>query len=349
MKISVVVPVYNVERCLDRCIDSLLAQDYSDWELILVDDGSTDGSRELCDRFAVQTPRIQVIHQENAGLGMARNSGMDRAVGEYVLFLDSDDYFGPELLKSLGEAAERSEADLIIGGYTVVGTDGSKRPCAFPEERIFRAPGEMKELLFHTVGTPPGEPTDSRYGVSACGRLYRRAVIQENRLQFVSERLLISEDLIFNMDFLQRAESAAVTTDASYFYCTNGGSLSKRHREDRFDRDCVLCRTVEERLARWYPGEAEAYRLSLARLLISRARYDIAQEVDYHDLEDRTYPLKEKVRKIVSNRELRRSLDGYPWWKLPWMQGVFACFMKLRQVWVLLALVRLRRRFRLEK
>ena len=345
MKISVVIPVYNVKQYLDRCIASLAGQTYSDWEMILVDDGSTDGSGQLCDCFAAKLPRTQVIHRENGGLGMARNSGMAEASGEYVLFLDPDDYYGPDLLKNLSEAAERSGADLVIGGHTIVGPDGGTRPCPAPCEQVFHTPEEMARLLLDTVGTQPGEQLDSKYGVSACGRLYRRLVIQRGGLQFVSERRVISEDLIFNMDFLRWADSAIATTDASYFYCTNNSSLSKRHREDRFAQDCVLYQAVEERLERWYPGDAKRFRLPLARLLIGRARYDIVQEVDYRDFVDRAYPLREKVGEIVSNRKLRGALDGYPWWKMPWMQAVFSGFLAFRQVWALLVLVRLRRRF----
>lgn len=342
MKISVVIPVYNVERYLDRCMTSFLAQTYSDWELILVDDGSTDGSGRLCDSYAAQDDRIRVVHRENGGLGMARNTGLEAAFGEYVLFLDPDDYFGRDLISGLAQAAERTGADLVIGGHTVVEADGEEKSCAAPCERVFRTPEEVSGLLLHTVGTPPEEQLDSQYGVSACGRLYRRAVIQRGGLRFMSERLLISEDLIFNMDFLRGADCAMVITDASYFYCTNDGSLSNRHREDRFEKDCVLCRAVEERLAQWYPKEA--YRLSLARLLISRARYDIMQEVNYHDLVDAAYPLRESLKRIINSRELRQALEGYPWRKLPWMQGIFAWFLKRRQIWALLTLVRLRRR-----
>lgn len=342
MILSVVVPVYNVERYLVRCMDSLLAQSYSDFELILVDDGSTDSSGLLCDRFAAQHANIQVVHQKNGGLGMARNAGLDCATGEYVLFLDSDDYFGPELLNNLLDEAQRTGADLVIGGHTVVGADGKKSSSTVSCERVFRTPEEMKNLLLYTVGTPPEESVDSLYGVSACGRLYRRSIIEQYGLRFVSERQLISEDLIFNLDFLRNAHSAAVITDASYFYCANDGSLTNHHRMDRFAQDCVLYSAVEERLKLWYLEEE--YRLPLARLLISRARYDIGLEVDYHDLSDRNYPLGKQISAIVRRPELRRVLSGYPWWRLPWMQAVFAGLMQWRAVWVLPALVRAKQR-----
>lgn len=342
MKVSVVIPVYNVEHYLDWCITTLLAQTYSDWEAVLVDDGSTDSSPELCDAWAARDQRIQVIHQENRGLGMTRNRGLDAVVGEYVLFLDSDDYFGPELIKNLVGCADRCKTDLVIGGFTIVRPDGKKIPSALPGQRVFRSPDEMRELLYGTVGAPPEAPLDSQYGLSACGRLYRRAVIEKANLRFVSERQLISEDLIFNMDFLQQAASAAVIPDVSYFYRTNTGSLSKRHRGDRFERDLVLVRAVQERLKE-YP-ETD-YRLYLQRLLISRARFDIMQEADYRDVVDLSYPLQKKTEEILCTPELQEAMRHYPWWKLPKMQGIFTWCMKRRLIWAMLALIRLKRRF----
>ena len=342
MNVSAVIPIYNMEAYLDRCMSSLLAQTHSDWEAILVDDGSTDRCPELCDAWAARDSRVRVFHKENGGLGLARNSGLEKVSGEYVLFLDPDDYFKPDLIKNLAEAAQRHGADLVIGGHTIVSPDGKEQPRAPVCERVFRSEDEMRQLLFHTVGAPPEDPLDSRYGVSVWGRLYRRTVLEQTGLRFVSERRLISEDLIFNMDFIRRSASAAVITDASYCYCVNAGSLSKRHREDRFEKDLVLYHAVRERLS-GYP-EAES-RLCLQRLLISRARYDIMQEADYRDLANRAYPLREKTAEILRTSELQEALRRYPWWKLPKMQGLFAWCMKRRLIWAMLALIRLKRRF----
>ncbi len=342
MRISVIVPVYNVSAYLGRCMRSLLAQTFQDREILLVDDGSTDGSGPLCDMWA-REPGVRAIHRANGGLGMARNSGLEAARGEYALFLDPDDYFGPRLLENLADAAERCGADLAVGAFTMVGPDGRERPRALPAERVFRTPAELEELLLGTVGALPEEPLDSRYGLSACARLYRMEVIRRGGVRFVSERELISEDLIFNMDFLAWAASAVVTADASYFYCANAGSLSKRHREDRFAQDCALCRAVEERLARRCPEAV--FRPYLDRLLISRARYDILQEAAYRDREDRSYPLRQRTAAILDAPALREALERYPWRRLPRMQGIFAWLMRERRVGALLALARLKRRF----
>ena len=116
--ISVIIPVYNVEKYLAECVNSVLAQTYTDWEIILVDDGATDSSGAICDEYAAKDPRILVIHRENGGLSAARNTGLKAARGEYVYFLDSDDYIEPHSLEQLADTARRERADVVFfDGY----------------------------------------------------------------------------------------------------------------------------------------------------------------------------------------------------------------------------------------
>lgn len=119
-KATVVVPVYNVENYLIKCVDSILAQTEPDFELLLVDDGSTDGSGGLCDKLSERDGRIRVIHQENQGLGGARNTGIQAAVGDWLLLVDSDDWIEPQTLEKALEAGLREEADLVVFGYRSV-------------------------------------------------------------------------------------------------------------------------------------------------------------------------------------------------------------------------------------
>ena len=125
MTFSIIIPVYNVKDYLEKCVESVLSQNLDDSEIILVDDGSTDGeSGQICDRFAVRYPElIRVIHQENGGLGAARNTGIERAVGRYLLFLDSDDYLLPGLLERMRELLAAKACDIIDFGF-IVDDDG---------------------------------------------------------------------------------------------------------------------------------------------------------------------------------------------------------------------------------
>ena len=131
-KISVIVPVYKVEGTLKRCVDSILGQTFADFELILVDDGSPDLCGKMCDDFAVKDERIKVIHKENGGLSSARNAGLDIAQGEYVCFIDSDDYVADTYLQMQYSAAKRELADIVISGYEIIAPDGKRVVASLP-------------------------------------------------------------------------------------------------------------------------------------------------------------------------------------------------------------------------
>ena len=129
--ISVIVPVYKVEPYLHQCLDSVLAQSFTDFELILIDDGSPDNCGAICDEYAARDSRIYVIHQENAGQGKARNVGMDRASGKYLIFLDSDDYWLPTTLEALYTEAERNQTQVLVFGAMPF-WDGMEEPEKHP-------------------------------------------------------------------------------------------------------------------------------------------------------------------------------------------------------------------------
>ena len=123
--ITVIVPVYNVEKYLRRCLDSIIRQTYQNLEILCIDDGSIDNSGEICEQYAARDARIKVIHQENQGLSTARNRGLDTATGEYIAFVDSDDYIAADVLEQLYQSAVSSDATCVICGYNCVDSNGS--------------------------------------------------------------------------------------------------------------------------------------------------------------------------------------------------------------------------------
>lgn len=341
VKVSVIVPVYNVKQYLARCIESILRQTMTDFELILVDDGATDGSGALCDVYA-RDERVCVIHQENQGLGLARNTGLNHAQGEYVCFIDSDDYVGRELLAHLITAAGRHHSDAVIGGWTDIFADGRQKRHTC-REALFATEEERRACILGCVSAPPESREEVLWSVSAWAKLYRRDVIERYRLRFISERILISEDILFHLDFLKCAERVSVVSDASYCYCVNAGSLSKRYREDRFERNLEMYEAVRQRLASVCPEQrSQPY---LDRFLLSKARYCITQEVLYHDQADRTHDLHGGLRRIAEEETLRNILGRYPWWRMPPAQGCFTFLMKWRLYFPMIWAVRLKQRY----
>lgn len=226
--VSIVIPIYNVESYLDRCINSVVLQTYENVEIILIDDGSTDRSSEICDEWAARDSRIVVIHKQNAGLGMARNSGIDKARGKYIFFFDSDDYVDTDIVRKCVENAQKNDSDVVIYG----------RYCVYEDGRIGK--GEIKtektvytDEMINNELLPGMFTYDMGFGVSAWGRMYRLDIINENGIRFVSEREIISEDAYFTLEFFPRVTRASILKENLYYYYNRISSLSRIYKKDR--------------------------------------------------------------------------------------------------------------------
>lgn len=148
MRLSIIVPVYKVEKYLSKCIESILAQTFTDFELILVDDGSPDRCGEICDKYAQQDNRVVVIHKANGGVSSSRNAGIEKATGEYIGFVDSDDYISPTMYEQMLASAERHSADIVICGVYRVTEDGQiKNNEIFAKEIVFAKDEVMHDIL----------------------------------------------------------------------------------------------------------------------------------------------------------------------------------------------------------
>lgn len=211
--ISVIIPVYGVERYLERCVDSVLAQTYTDLEIILVDDGSPDGCPALCDAYGAWDSRVRVLHQPNGGLSAARNAGLDAAGGVYIGFVDSDDYIAPDMYEKLYGALTESGADMSLCGYRYVDEAGGTTRTLPPLPRAVMRPEE----IFRQMEPPAGE---WRY-VTAVNRLYRRELFEG--LRFRPGKLY--EDEFLTPHLLARCARVAVLPDEPYFYVQHTGSI----------------------------------------------------------------------------------------------------------------------------
>ena len=186
--VTVVIPIYNTERYLPRCIDSVLSQTYCCLELLLVDDGSSDGCPAICDAYAERDSRIRVIHKENAGLGMARNTGIDAATGDYICFFDSDDYVEPDTLEVCVTAAVTNEADMVIFGHVDETPNGVILRPRVPRspKSLFDGEEIVAELLPASLYTNQNQDKGWETALSACNKLYSLAVIRDSGWRFVS-------------------------------------------------------------------------------------------------------------------------------------------------------------------
>lgn len=213
--VSIIVPVYNAVLTLMRCIDSILNQEYTDFELILVDDGSHDNSGAICDNYASIDPRVRVIHKENSGVSDSRNVGLDHAQGTYLQFLDSDDWITPNATRLLVEAAERCHCDLVISDfYRVVGERVSHKGD-IDEDGILT----QEEFAAHMLENP----SDFYYGV-LWNKLYRREIVEEHHLRMNAE-ISWCEDFMFNLEYIRYANVFYALQIPIYYYVKTKGSL----------------------------------------------------------------------------------------------------------------------------
>ena len=215
--VSIIIPVYNAQQYIAKCIDSVISQSYINWELILVDDGCTDKSGEICDKYAQKDKRIKVFHKKNGGVSSARNTGISEAVGEWLYFIDSDDFIDSDTLSKSIKKINVEIPDLIVHGL-VNDYIYNGKSCSLSYKTI--EDNDYKAII---------EFTD-KYGLlkgPVC-KLFRHSIVKENKL-FFDESICYGEDTKFTFEYLQKCESIAFVPEHFYHYCfRKEGSLTKR-------------------------------------------------------------------------------------------------------------------------
>jgi len=231
MRASIVVPIYNAETTLHRCLSAIAVQTHRDLEVILVDDGSADGSGAICRQWAETDPRFRLLRQENRGPGAARNAGMDAAAGDVIFFFDSDDEAQPQLVeKTLPRFRETGAQVVLYGCCYVAGNTAMPRPLTAPKP-VFTG-REVQEALLPSLFT-----YGFGAGVSPWGKGYDLAFLRKNGLRFPQERGLVCEDGLFMLSLFSKVTCAVVLPDCLYRYHRNGDSLSRRFQSDRQARN----------------------------------------------------------------------------------------------------------------
>lgn len=225
--VSVIIPVYNVEKYLDRCIESIVRQTYRNLEIILVDDGSSDNSPQMCDLWALKDNRIKVIHKENSGAGFARNTGLDAAGGKYVLFADSDDYIDLNTVEKCILLARKDKSEIVMYGRTDVTPYGKCVPKPILTDKFLFKNEEIYDDIL------PGLFINEKgFGVGVCGKMIDLSVIRNNGIRFYSEREVLSEDSLFNIDLFKHIKSVSVLPENYYYYFQNSTSFSRTFKVD---------------------------------------------------------------------------------------------------------------------
>ena len=348
-KVSVIVPVYNVENYLERCINSLRNQSLADIEIILVDDSSTDSSLEICNKAAAEDSRIKVIHKVNEGAGKARNAGLEVATGEYIGFVDSDDFVKEDMYETLCEKADKYCSDLVMSGVLFVDgnmfSEAGENVCKiyFDIDTHFETEESLKELRMGIVGAMPDDVDDSKYGMGTVKNLFKSEIIKENNIVYKSERDLFSEDALFMIDYISCIKKATGIPEAFYKYCRNGNSISKSYNKDRFEKGLVFVNEVEKRFEK--DIQSDVYRMFIYRFWQAFCRVLCSQEI-MHAIDNNVKfaNLKKRLKMVCTHSLTVNSLKAYPISRLPFKQRVFAYAIKYRMYALMKILVKLRSR-----
>ena len=346
-KVSIIVPVYNAEKYLERCVNSLRNQTLKDIEIILVDDSSADSSLEMCNQMAEKDFRIKVIHKINEGAGLARNAALGIASGEYIGFADSDDFVESDMFETLYNKAKQYNSELVMSGVFFV--DGNmfsqkgdkERKSYFDCDTHFDTEEALKKLRMGIVGSTPEDFDDSKYGMSIWKNLFRLDVIKENNITFKSEREMLSEDALFMIDYISCIKKATGINEAFYNYCRNEESISKSYKKDRFEKSLVFVDEVEKSFKK--DIKADEYRIYIDRFWQAMCRVICSQEIMYAKENDIKYAdLKKRLKKVCTHSLTVKVLKAYPIGTLPFKQRIFAYGMKFRLYFMLKLLVGLR-------
>lgn len=337
-KISVIVPIYNVENYIGQCVQALLAQTLTDIEIILIDDQSPDNCPKICDQYAAMDIRIKVIHKKNEGLDMARNSGLDIANGEYVAFIDSDDYVNLDTYESLYTIAKEKEIDAAFFAYENFNEKGEVLGHNSSDVfSFYEGKDSIQNIILNMIGNKPKEKRDRDIQVSSCCAIYNRTVIKKNNIRFYSERELISEDLIFNIDFLSKANKIAITPHTYYHYRINTSSLTHTVRLDRIDKNKILFNYLTEKLSLLELGN-DAQQRNI-RMFIGHCRSSI-MHVCKSNL---TFKQKTDWLTEVGNDSVWKNImKKYPYLQLPCKHGLPLLLIRYKMKYLLLLLSKIK-------
>ena len=236
IKYSIVVSIYNIEKYISKCIESIINQTYSNLELILVDDGSKDSSSSICDSYALKDNRIKVIHKTNAGLGMARNTGLLNATGDYILFIDGDDFIELNLLETVNKYLTNKKYDIVsydssdyYSDERIVSIDTKNEVREYKDNEILDY--VLPRMMYDLKGT-------SRFHSCAWNKAYNLELLRSINFKFVSERQYISEDFYSNLLLYKYVKSFLALPNKLYYYRKNNTtSLTSTYRLDRLEKN----------------------------------------------------------------------------------------------------------------
>lgn len=273
--VSIILPVYNGEAHLEQCIRSILAQTIEDIQLILINDGSVDGTAGICDRYAAEDRRVMVIHQENAGVSAARNAGLQAATGEYIGFVDADDYIAPDMYEQV--LNQLGDHDIVMWDAVTVWPDGKTQADTID---LLKTDSSLQKKDW--------SPDLLRYMAGAVWRcLYRRELLEDIRFPV---GIKLSEDRLFNLEAMGKAQKLAYFKQGLYFRVVREGSACHRYHGDKYEKSLLAMEQADRIIERYWSPE---YRAEYVRAFVIDGALAAIREIC-----SRAYPGKHRAKAV---------------------------------------------------
>lgn len=294
--LSIIVPVYKVEKYLKRCLDSILAQTYKNIEIILIDDGSPDNSGAICDEYALKDNRIRVFHIDNNGVSSARNFGLKKAKGEYIGFVDSDDYIAPEMYEVLVNNLEENNADISICGFSQEDKHGVFH--RYWKEDITTTLSTIEQIECLLV--------NRYYRCSIWDRIYKKEVL--SNVSFHRD-IKIYEDMLFDYEAIKNSKKAVYTSTPYYYYCENDSNSAARSPFSDTKMDIIkVCKIIYDDINNNYPELRKTAKNAFVRNNIMCAQLAVPSG---YDNEDNLKLIQHNVRKYLFSYLFSDAALGY--------------------------------------
>lgn len=324
--VSIIVPAYNVEQYIETCLYSLLSQSLSSIEVIVVDDGSPDRSGDIAERYAFSDSRVKVIRQHNQGLGFARNTGLQRASGDYVGFVDSDDWVDEGMYQSLLELAKSTQSDAVYSGLRLVSPDGSARVIEHPfSGRTLSGQSEIRMLQRYFYGGAPEDCRCDLVPVSVCSAIYNRDFLIRNNLLF--DRACHYEDGFFNIFVCQKAHRISMSSYVYYNYRKDGqSSITSSFDQSSLSDTLTVFSDLLQMARSESPEEYARVCLNHASRTVQAGSRSLIFKILQSSLSNSDKRLL--MNKINRSRVLLDATRGYPFSKLPRWEAVVAICMR---------------------
>lgn len=332
VKVSIIVPVYNAEKYISTCLDSIINQTLKEIEIIVINDGSNDSSLAICNKYKEQDHRIRVLDKVNEGVSIARNIGIDIAKGEYLMFIDSDDWIDSDFCENLYNLAKKEKAELCISNYVKESLDFKEfYDIKIHKEMLYKK--DIKEaFLIELIERDEGKKVHDLAGFRGpWAKLYKKEILNKYNIKF-DEMLKIGEDFLFNLNFLQKIKKISFDDGYYYHYRTNFDSVTMKYKENCFEIYEEILKKLEKFLKTnsiYDKSKNRFYKLSIKYLFICIDN-EFRKENRKNILDKYRYLKYIRKNKYIENALINENFKDYNF-----KQKILLLLFKYKQYWII--------------